>query len=335
MDDLGGALEYLCGLQDLVANLDAKDEGSADVPGAYYDQPTTPPGKPDAKSSLSDDGVSEEESDSDEFQARHDPIWWQGWLKRYTDFKEGGGKGCDKGSDKGSFLPCGSKAKAVANHKRSLSQCGAKAKATAAVHMYPSSERASPPQPPWRNKQQKIDAPRSPFPPAFPPPAFGPNPPGFAPPAYLIGPIPAGFPPGIVPPPPPPGYVEPVPPSSYYASRRKPSLVPPPPPPAVLPSQTGDAHWFRPTSKNSAMPKTRPPGGTRRNWEKQYRIVKEKTEQERLAFVERWPRPDCRNEDDIFDELFRNAMTPSASSSVYKWCRGVKQEYEAKHGSVD
>jgi hypothetical protein len=349
MADLGGALEYLGGLQDLVANLNAKDEGSADVPGAYFDQPTTPPEpklppsqvgrKPDEKSSLSDDGVSEEDSEYDEVQARLEDDWWEGWLKRLKEFKEGGGKGSDKGSHKGSVFQCGSKAKAVANHKRSLSQCGSKAKAAAKVHIMPSSsEKASPPQPPqppWRNKQQKIDAPRRPFPPAFPPPAFGPNPPGFAPPAYLIGPIPSGFPPGMQAPPPPPGYVEPPPPSGYYASIRKPCLVPPPPPPAVLPSQTGDAHWFRPTSKNKAMPKTRPPGGTRKNWEKQYRIIKEKSEPERLAFLERWPRPSCRNEDEIFSEIFRNEMTPSASAEIYKWCRGVKREYEAKHGSID
>ena len=99
MADLGGALEYLVGLQDLVANFNAEDEGSADVPGAYFDQPTTPPEpklppsqvgrKPDEK--ISDDEVSEEDSDSDAFQARQDDIWWQGWLKRYIEFKEGGG----------------------------------------------------------------------------------------------------------------------------------------------------------------------------------------------------------------------------------------------------
>jgi hypothetical protein len=123
---------------------------------------------------------------------------------------------------------------------------------------------------------------------------------------------------------------------------------PPPPPAAVLPSQTGDATtsslWFRPTSKK--MPKTRPPGGARKNWEEQYRIVKEKSEQERLAFVERWPRPNCRNEDEIFSELFRASMTSNASSSMYKWCGLMLQEYKGEgmggylgysrlHGSVD
>jgi hypothetical protein len=348
MDDLGGALEYLVGIDDLIANLDAAE--AADVPGAYYAQPTTPPDpqlppsqvgrKPDEK--ISDDEVSEEESDSDAFQARQTDIWWQCWLKRYLEIKEEGGKGCDKGSHKDAFLACGSKATAVAIHKRSLIQCGSKAKAAATVRIMPSSsEKASPPQlpqPPWRNKQQKIDTPRRPpFPPAFPPPAFGPNPPGFAPPAYLIGPIPSGFPPGMQAPPPPPGYVEPPPPSGYYASMRKPCLVPPPPPPAaVLPSQsTGDDYWFKPSSKNKAMPKTRPPGGTRKNWEKQYRIVKEKSNIERMAFLERWPRPTCKREDDHFSEMFRTQMKPSASAEIYRCDRGVKRDYEAKHGSID
>jgi hypothetical protein len=315
MTDLGGALDYLGRLQELVANFN--DEGSADVPGAYSDQPATPPepelppsqvpGEPDEEPSLPDDGVSEEDSEYDEVQVRLEDDWWAGWLKRFHEFKKGGGKGSDKGS-----------------HKGSVSQCGSTAKAVAKVQIMPSSsEKASPPNWPWRQKQQKIgEPPRPPFPPPFPPPSFGP--------------IPAGFPPGMQAPTPPPGYVEPPPPSGHYASRRKPCLVPPPPPPAVLPSQTGDATtsslWFRPTSKNKAMPKTRPPGGARKNWEKQYRIVKEKSEQERLAFVERWPRPNCRNEDEIFSELFRRSldfgMTPNASSSMYKWCGLMLHEYK-------
>jgi hypothetical protein len=321
MADLGGALEYLGGLQDLVANFKAEDEGSADVPGAFFEQPATPPepelspsqvpGEPD-EPSLPDDGVSTEDSD-DEVQARLEDDWWKGWLKRYHELKKGGGKGSDKGS-----------------HKGSVSQCGSKAKAAAKVQIMPSSSEksleASRPWP-WRNKQQKIGepSPRPPFPPPFPPPA------------YLIGPVPPGFPPGMQAPPPPPGYVEPPPPSGYYASTRQPCLVPPPPPPAVLPSQKGDATtsslWFRPTSKSKAM-QNRPPGGARKNWEKQHRIVKAKSEQERLAFVERWPRPNCRNEDEIFWELFRASMPSDSASSMYKRCSLMLQEYSRLHGSV-
>jgi hypothetical protein len=239
MADLGGALEYLVGLQDLVANFEAEDEGSADVPGAFFEQPATPPepelppsqvpGEPD-EPSLPDDGVSTEDSD-DEVQARLEDDWWKGWLKRFHEFKKGGGKvkGSHKGSDKGS-------------HKGSVSQCGSKAKAAAKVQIMPSSsEKSLEASRPWRNKQQKIG---EPSPPPFPPPDFAGG-------AYVVGaphggrPVPQGFPPGMQAPPPPPGYVEPLP----YASTRQACLVPPPPPPAVLPSQ----HVVRPSSKSKVM----------------------------------------------------------------------------------
>ena len=74
-----------------------------------------------------------------------------------------------------------------------------------------------------------------------------------------------------------------------------------------------------------------PPGGARTNWEKQYRIVKEKSEQECLAFVERWPRPNCRHEDEIFSELFQRSMImslPLGNSNLYKGLASVLQEYK-------
>ena len=108
---------------------------------------------------------------------------------------------------------------------------------------------------------------------------------------------------------------------------------PPPPPPAVLPSQQGDATtsslWFRPMSKK--MPKAMPPGGARTNWEKQYRIAKDKSEQACLAFAEQWPQPNSRHENDIFSELFQRATImslPLGNSNLYKGLASVLQEYK-------
>jgi hypothetical protein len=244
MAELGGALEYLVGLQDLVANLqgEAEDEGveaSTDVPGAYLEQPATPPfdnvseapepspseipGEPD-ELSLEDYGIITEDSDGEDDGDK--------WMLR---FMKGAGKG--KGADRDST-------------------CESKAKAATKVPIVPSSSEKSLEAPrPWRNKQQKIG---EPSPPPFPPPDFAGG-------AYVVGaphggrPVPQGFPPGMQAPPPPPGYVEPLP----YASTRQACLVPPPPPPAVLPSQ----HVVRPSSKSKVM-QNRPPGGSRRNWEK-------------------------------------------------------------------
>jgi hypothetical protein len=346
MTDLDGALEYLVGLQELVANFN--DEGSADVPGAYSDQPATPPepelppsqvpGEPDEEPLFPDDSdYFEEDSDYDEVQARPEDDWWISWPKRFYMFKKGGGKGSDKGS-----------------HKGSVSQCGSTSKAVAKVQIMPASSEKASIFSFWRQKQQKIGepSPRPPSPPLFPPPAFGPIPPGFAPLAYLTGPSSPGFPPGMQAPTPPPGprlfqgrphrTSEERRAMDIEAEGLKQKLLassmcvrkPPPPPAAVLPSQTGDATtsslWFRPTSKNKAMPKTMP-GGARKNWEKQYRIVKEKSAQECLAFLERWPRPNCRNEDEIFSELFQRSMImsmPNANSSLYKGLGSVLQEYK-------
>jgi hypothetical protein len=344
MTDLGGALEYLVGLQERVANFN--DEGSADVPGAYSDQPATPPepelppsqvpGEPDEEPLFPDDSdYFEEDSDYDEVQARPEDEWWISNPTRFYMFKKGGGKGSDKGS-----------------HKGSVSQCGSTSKAVAKVQIMPASSEKASIFSFWRQKQQKIGepSPRPPSPPLFPPPAFGPIPPGFAPLAYLTVSISPGFPPGMQAPTPPPGprlfqgrphrTSEERRAMDIEAEGLKQKLLassmcvrkPPPPPAAVLPSQTGDATtsslWFRPTSKK--MPKTRPPGGARKNWEEQYRIVKEKSEQECLAFVERWPRPNCRNEDEIFSELFQRSMImsmPNANSSLYKGLGSVLQEY--------
>jgi hypothetical protein len=353
MADLSGAVEYLGWLQDVVENFNA--ERCAVEYGS--EQPVTPPepdlpssqvpNEPDEEPLLPDDSdYFEEDSTDDEVQARPEDEWWISNPTRFYMFKKGGGKGSDKGSHKGAT------------------------KAVATVQILPaSSEKASPLWPwPWFQKQQEIGEPppRPPFPPPFPQTAFGPIPPGFAP---SLAPL-ISYPPGMQAPTPPPGEVEPPPPSSNGGSKRKRCLVPPPPPrphrtseerramdieaeglkqkllassmcvrkpppppAAVLPSQTGDATtsslWFRPTSKK--MPKTRPPGGARKNWEEQYRIVKEKSEQECLAFVERWPRPNCRNEDEIFSELFQRSMImsmPNANSSLYKGLGSVLQEYK-------
>jgi hypothetical protein len=324
MADLGGAVEYLGWLQDVVANFNA--EGSADLPAS--EQPVTPPepelppsqvpGEPDEEPLLPDDSdYFEEDSDDDEVQARPEDEWWISNPTRFYMFKKGGGKGSDKGSHKGAT------------------------KAVATVQILPaSSEKASPLWPwPWFQKQQEIGEPppRPPFPPPFPQTAFGPIPPGFAP---SLAPL-ISFPPGMQAPTPPPGEVEPPPPSSNGGSKRKRCLVPPPPDErnqrrdlkAVLPSQTGDATtsslWFRPTSKK--MPKAMPPGGARTNWEKQYRIAKDKSEQACLAFAERWPRPNSRHEDDIFSELFQRSMImslPLGNSNLYKGLASVLQEYK-------
>ena len=74
-----------------------------------------------------------------------------------------------------------------------------------------------------------------------------------------------------------------------------------------------------------------PPGGARTNWEKQYRIAKDKSEQACLAFAEQWPQPNSRHEDDIFSELFQRSMImslPLGNSNLYKGLASVLQEYK-------
>jgi len=278
MGELDGALEALAGLQNLAASLQGEDDGDfASVAGAA--QVKSPPRSEQSESVASEPSPGAVEGEPDEPSTENDEEDTEedGEIderQKVLEQMKGASKGRGRG---GGIITC------------------PKPKAAACASRLP---RSAIDEAPW--KKPRVAKPSSCE------PASSSSERSFAGGAYVVGanadlrPVPPGFPPPMREhvPPPPPGYVEPLP----YASTAPQVRIPPPPPPAVRPGQ----QVVRPSSKRQADNK--PPGGSRRNWELQYRIAMKNGEEARLAFVRRWPRPSNRDEDVIFWEKFRAAM---------------------------